>query len=385
VQELSIDQKKALSHLIKWTKKTPTQYITLGGYAGTGKTTLIAILKKHLEEKKKMKIAMCSYTGKASFVLKSTLRKLGFLNKNDFVSTIHSLIYSPITNSKEEIIGWAKKEELKYDLIIIDEASMVSKEIWQDLLSFNIPLIAVGDHGQLPPINSEFNLLEKPLLKLEQVHRQAKENPIIEVSMLARTLGHIPTKAFSKNVMKINQKDPFASELIEEVLQKEKEDSLVLCGYNNTRIRLNKSIRTLRGFMEEEPEPGEKVICLRNNHKEGIYNGMLGTIKSIYPENTREYYAEIEMEDTQTTFKGAILKEQFNNPVSLNFSKERKKTLTSDLFDYGYALTVHKAQGSQAKTVVLFEERFSKMDENMWKRWLYTAVTRAQENLYIIG
>jgi exodeoxyribonuclease-5 len=56
-----------------------------------------------------------------------------------------------------------------------------------------------------------------------------------------------------------------------------------------------------------------------------------------------------------------------------------------DLFDFGYALTVHKAQGSQAQKVVLFEERFSKMDDETWCRWLYTGVTRAGEELYIIG
>jgi len=55
------------------------------------------------------------------------------------------------------------------------------------------------------------------------------------------------------------------------------------------------------------------------------------------------------------------------------------------LFDWGYALTVHKAQGSEADQVVLFEERFSFYDDEMWNRWLYTAVTRAKNELYWIG
>jgi len=59
--------------------------------------------------------------------------------------------------------------------------------------------------------------------------------------------------------------------------------------------------------------------------------------------------------------------------------------MKGDLFDFGYALTVHKAQGSQAKKVILFEERFSKMDDTDWKRWLYTAITRAEEELLIFG
>ncbi len=382
---LSENQKSALTKLESWVDKPTKQYITLGGYAGTGKTTLISILKQRLEQKRKIKIAMCSYTGKASFVLRKTLKRLSSLKKGDYVSTIHSLIYSPITNAKEEIVGWAKKEELNYDLIIIDESSMVSGDIWKDLLSFNIPIIAVGDHGQLPPINDNFNLLSKPDILLNEIHRQAKNNPIIKVSMVARKFGEIPFKKFSNNVLKIDKKNPLSTEIIEKVLQKQKNNMLVLCGYNNTRIKLNKSIRNLKGYINNEPEPGEKVICLRNNHKEGIYNGMIGTIKSISYDNSKEYYAEIKMQDTNNIFKGKILKEQFNNPLSLNFSKERKRTLTSDLFDYGYALTVHKAQGSQAKTVILFEEKFAKMENSLWKRWLYTAVTRAQENLYIIA
>ena len=59
--------------------------------------------------------------------------------------------------------------------------------------------------------------------------------------------------------------------------------------------------------------------------------------------------------------------------------------MKGDLFDFGYALTVHKAQGSQAKRVILFEERFKQMSNLDWRRWLYTAVTRAEEELIILG
>ena len=59
--------------------------------------------------------------------------------------------------------------------------------------------------------------------------------------------------------------------------------------------------------------------------------------------------------------------------------------MRGDLFDFGYALTVHKAQGSQAKRVILFEERFSQMTDDEWRRWLYTAVTRAEEELFIFS
>ena len=99
----------------------------------------------------------------------------------------------------------------------------------------------------------------------------------------------------------------------------------------------------------------------------------------------KTYHAIIEFDDEVENFSGLILAEQFNNPQSLNFTDKRNRTLGADLFDFGYALTVHKAQGSQAKKVLLFEERFPQMDDEVWKKWLYTAITRAEEELVIIG
>lgn len=379
---LSRDQKSVLESLIAWYKNPENQFITLGGYAGTGKTTLIATLRKKLhKEKKKLKVAFATYTGKASRVLAHKLKSAGAVFKGDFVGTIHSLIYSPVTDDKEEIIGWELKEDVKYDLIIIDEASMVSYEIWSDLLSFKIPIIAVGDHGQLPPIEGRFNLLERPELILEQIHRQAQGNPIIQLSIRAREEGRIPFGRFGERVKKIRKNDEEVGELLEGV----GENTMILCGYNNTRVKLNQHIRSNKGFETEMPETGDRVICLRNNHVTGIYNGMLGNLDSIEKRDDEDWYvAEINFDDGGV-FKGPIYIKQFNSPVPFNFTSQRRKVMKGDLFDFGYALTVHKAQGGQARRVVLFEERFPRMDDEMWRRWLYTGVTRAEEELYVIG
>jgi len=80
-----------------------------------------------------------------------------------------------------------------------------------------------------------------------------------------------------------------------------------------------------------------------------------------------------------------MLKRQFGEVQPINHTRDRQQTLKGDLFDFGYAMTVHKVQGSQAKRVILFEERFPRMDDEMWRRWLYTGITRAQEELYLIG
>src|SRR3990167_8564515 len=124
--DLSNDQKVVLKKLLQWYKpdtELNPKYVTLGGYAGTGKTTLISILRRELRHKKKfIKVAFCSYTGKGAIVLKNKLIAQKAVYSQDSVSTIHSLIYSPEVNSRDEIVGWKLKDKVECDLIIIDEA-----------------------------------------------------------------------------------------------------------------------------------------------------------------------------------------------------------------------------------------------------------------------
>ncbi len=391
--QLSRDQKLALDKLLDWYKtKNRKSYITLGGFAGTGKTTLISVFRKKITKRykkgdkiaSKLRVAFASYTGKAARILKSKLLKDGSLMPKDSIGTIHSLIYSPIENESGEIIGWQKKDKIYTDLIIIDEASMISKDIWKDLTSYNIPIIAVGDHGQLPPIYGNFNLMKNPHIKLEKIHRQAKNSPIIKLSILAREQGSIPKKSYSKNVKKIDKNDDLAQEEVDKLLSSFTNETLIICGYNTTRVKLNDLVRKSLGFESLTPAIGDRVICLRNNHLKQIYNGMLGNIDWIEKYNNNWYQAKINFDDGEI-YSGLISQEQFNRNEPMNFTKDRSKITDGDLFDFGYVLTVHKAQGSQAKRVILFEERFRQMDESMWRRWLYTAITRAQEELYIIG
>lgn len=387
--KLSNGQKLALNKLLEWYKKPDKkQSITLGGYAGTGKTTLIAIFRKEISElnkKKKIKVGFCSYTGKAAQNLKFTLKESGVSVLGDTISTIHGLIYNPIEASNGIITGWAKKEELERDLIIVDEASMVDGPIWKDLLSYNIPIIAVGDHGQLPPISGNFNLMQKPEILLTEIHRQAKGNPIIIVSEYARKTGIVPPKEYGDGVAKYLRNDPESQERSGELLESYNKDTMILCGYNSTRVKINQFIRASLGFERPTPSNGDRVICLRNNHEKRIYNGMLGTIINLEQEGKDFYQADIQMDDLKKLYSGLIYAPQFGAKSAINFTKDRSKAGKADLFDFGYAITVHKAQGGQARKVIMFEERFPKMNEDMWRRWLYTGITRAQEELYLFG
>ncbi|MFA9289230.1 MAG: ATP-dependent RecD-like DNA helicase [Weeksellaceae bacterium] len=388
MQTLSADQQKVLDAILNWykTEKETKAFISLGGYAGTGKTTLIAIIRRELDKiDPKLKVGFASYTGKAARVLRNTLNEQNVVLTQDTVSTIHALIYSPMVNDKEEIIGWKTKDKVDRSLIIIDEASMVDSIIWSHLLSYKVPIIVVGDHGQLPPIKGSFNLMEKPQLRLEQIHRQAEQNPIIGLSIQAREHGMVREGRYSDTVRKYNMEDPDSNEAMQDLLSNFDNDTLILCGYNTTRTRLNNHIRNILGYDSPTPTSGDRVICLRNNHKNHIFNGMLGTIVNISTKNDEWYEAEIAMDDEIGTYEGLIAIKQFNAPSALNFTDKRAQTVKGDLFDFGYALTVHKAQGSQAKRVILFEERFKQMSDEEWKRWLYTAVTRAEEELYIFA
>jgi len=386
--ELSKDQQKSLNVLYEFVSenKTLKKHITLGGYAGTGKTTLIAELRNKLEKANpKIKVAFCAFTGKAVQVLKNKLTLGNAIYKRDSISTIHSLIYRTIEDDRGAVLGWIKKEieELDFDLIIVDEASMIDSKIWQDLNYYEIPIIAVGDHGQLPPISGGFNLMDKPELKLENIHRQAENNPIIKVSILAREEGKIPYQKWDKKVFKITNSEAF--EYYDDLFSSYNQDLLILCNFNNTRLRLNQAVRKHKDFEEQTPMRNDRVICLRNNHEKYIYNGMQGFIKNIKTKNELAYEVEIEMDGLDKIYSGLISKDQFNSPTTLNNINRSYKTQGLDLFDFGYALTVHKAQGSQAKKVVLFEERTKHQSDDDFRRWLYTAVTRAEEELLIFG
>ena len=385
--QLSEDQEKALALLLSWYKDPErSRFITLGGYAGTGKTTLIAVLKNELARlDQSLKFAFCSYTGKAAQNLKNKLKEAGALCVKDSVSTIHGLIYTPRENGEGRITGWDRRDALERGLIIVDEASMVDGLIWTDLLSYNIPIIAVGDHGQLPPIAGNFNLMRAPEILLTQIHRQARDNPIIKVSEYARSAGLVPPRKYGAGVVKYLKEDCDAQEKTGELLESYSPDTLILCGYNSTRNKINQFIRASRGFETPSPAGGDRVICLRNNHRKGICNGMLGTLESITPARKDWHDAVIRLDDREKLYEGLIYAPQFGAGPGVNFTADRRLAAIGDLFDFGYALTVHKAQGGQARRVVMFEERFARMDDEMWRRWLYTGVTRAEEELYLFG
>lgn len=386
--KLSSDQEQVLKKTLDWVNQPQGSYLTIGGYAGTGKTTLTAFIRQEIFKKDPLiTVAFCSYTGKAARNLEDKLKENKAIFSGDNVSTIHSLIYTAVTNKQGDVTGWRRRDYLDFDLIIVDEASMVDPYILNDLISYNIPIIAVGDHGQLPPIGANYSLMQNPHLVLDQIHRQKEDSPIIDVSILARETGQIPIKKFGDNVMKISKHDPDSREIINEALSGYDDDVMIICGYNATRLNLNKEMRARKEKFGQLPESGDRVVALKNNHYSQIYNGATGVIEKILEvdDSGNWMLVKIALDGQDKIYQGYVYIPQFNQKETISNNLRDPDGHQGDLFDYGYALTVHKAQGSQAERVILFEERFPKATDEEWRRWLYTAVTRAKKELLIIG
>lgn len=382
---LSEDQQVAVDHIADWAKgarpgKAADGSLRFGGLAGTGKTTIVATLPHLLTE---YDLTFAAPTGKAATVLG---RKLG-----KHALTIHQLIYRPNEvhcgkcprglNTAAEChaynnstcgckVIWSHRGQDDHDkppLFIVDESSMIDEYIYEDLINYtrDNPVLFVGDHGQLPPVNGRLNLMGNPDVRLETIHRQVADSPILRVAMMARTTGHIPLGDYGDGVRKLKR-----SKLGNMALD---DETLFLCYTNATRCAYNQWMRQSLG-LSGPPVAGEPVICLKNNWKAGVHNGLTGRIRSIEAVSGK-YLATIDLEDGRV-YNGVISPKQFG----------QQQTLLNDgvdLWDWGYCLTVHKAQGSQADRVVLFEEHLPHVGLDNWKRWLYTAVTRAAKELII--
>lgn len=374
--ELTPEQSRVQDAIVEFVRNPMKDYITVGGYAGTGKTTLVAETRKLLPTEA---VAFCAYTGKAGYVLKQKLTASGVVREADYVGTVHGLIYKRVEstgNGKKRRLYFTRRDSIPYGLIVLDEASMMNAELFQDLLSFGIPIVAVGDHGQLPPVHGAFNLMEASEYRLETIHRQVADHPIIKVATMARRYGVIPVGAHGDGVTKVlGSKCLSGMDLF---------SWLVLCGKNATRVTMNKAIRRKAG---STPIVGDKVICLRNRRQDGIYNGMVGVLVSLRTANLDDDCFDREAMMGEIRFDNDFL---WDGPIHMpQFGKEKTVARFDKdmgaLFDFGYCLTVHKAQGSEADSVVVIEERFGPPDPALYSRWLYTAVTRARQRLLIIG
>lgn len=373
--KFSPQQDEALKAVSRWLKEGRSPIFRLFGYAGTGKTTLA----KYFADNVDGEVLFAAFTGKAAQVL----RARGAKNAR----TIHSLIYRP--RGEEEVsdeetgkttvspmFAINRQSPLSQAaLIIIDECSMVDEALGKDLMSFGTPILVLGDPGQLPPISGGgFFTEHEPDILLTEIHRQARDNPIIDLAMHVREGREIMHGDYG--TAQVIGKNEVDRDMVLEADQ-------VLVGTNRTRRRYNQRLRELKGFDQAFPQAGDKLVCLRNDPAKGLLNGSLWQVMTSSKETVKPGINLMVRPEDDDMDRGAakikLLKSAFDAP-DLEVPWATKKRY--DDFDYGYALTVHKAQGSQWNSVVLFDESWAFRDSR--ERWLYTAITRAAERLVIV-
>jgi exodeoxyribonuclease-5 len=396
VERPSEDQSQALRGAGAWLRggKATGQVFYLAGFAGTGKTSLA----KMLAAEARGRVLYCAFTGKAA----SVLRSKGCPD----ATTIHSLIYLGAGSggvsrkalreleerlSKEQ--DSARRHELQKEidrakaegkrmafrlnpdskvrdaaLVVVDEASMVDGKVGADLLSFGTKVLVLGDPGQLPPVQGRgFFTERRPDFLLQTIHRQAEGNPILRLADLARRGQPLPTGAHGASHV-----IPWAKMDKDVVLRAEQ----ILVWRNATRHAVNARVREMAGIdISQRPFPValERLVCLRNNHEEGLLNGCVYVAQhdaELVDEG--EVLLHVEPEEGGAAASLTAMQEPF-------LGREPPPFSDVDSFGYAHALTVHKAQGSQWGRVLVMDD-YRGADRN---KWLYTAITRAADRVIV--
>ena len=378
--------------LYKYRNRDP--YTTIGGYAGTGKSTLIQFIIAALELRPD-EVAYVAYTGKAAQVLRSK----GCPN----AITAHRLLYKSVQGRDGTFKHYPKKQlEGNYKLIVVDEVSMLPKKMWDLLLTHHIHVIACGDPAQLPPIDkdNDNHVLDNPDVFLDEIMRQAADNDIIRLSMDVREGNPIKVgKSQNANIVRIDQLNDGMMMWADQII----------CGKNATRNYLNAHYRELLWGENTSSVPivGDKLICLKNNWDivneagDALVNGMTGELQDIIIGSDDPWLGKmcfiyfkpdtIEEDEDIATFQSLHIDWKLITTGVPTITKENWKKLPlfikkfpPEQFDYGYAITCWKGQGSEFPKVTFIAENVGPMSREDYKRYLYTGITRASEKLTLL-
>lgn len=363
------------------------KYTYISGFAGSGKSFIIPYIVDALGLYSDEVLYMC-YTGKATQLLRNKGLNAFTIHKAIYTYTIDKITKAPRKHLKTKL-------DESYKLIVIDEVSMVTEELWKDILSFGIHVVAEGDPGQLPPVSgAQLEFIQRPHIFLDEVVRQAQDNEIIRVSMDIRE-GKSLHEFNGRDVRIIPRSDLSKDDFLN--------SDLVICGLNRTKTTLNNKYRSLLGYPDGIPVPGDRIISEQNNwdiisHNEDqpLTNGLICTVSNIIGKNpitidnikvpiyesklilpNEDYYDSIYI-NKNILFNGT---DGLDNKQKFKLSKH---ILAPHPFSFGYAVTCWKAQGDQYDKVILLADDCNFLSAEDRIKYLYTGVTRAVKECIIL-
>lgn len=425
-----------------------TDIFILSGYAGTGKTSLMGALVSAMPLIKTRTILLAP-TGRAAKVLSNySNRKASTIHRQIYYSseTDETAGFNLVTNRfKDTLFIVDEASMIGVDSGVESESHFTPRNLLNDLIEYvysaeNCKLIFVGDRGQLPPVGMAlspaldaaylkreyaFEVIEAPL---NEIVRQQKQSGILALATALRTFEEvIPRLPYNRTDARSLSGLDLQDEL-ESCINRYGRDEVMVVTRSNKRANLfNEQIRRRVLWQDEDLNAGDVIMATKNNYfwlepksEAGfIANGELMEIKKIVRrENLYGFeFADVvvrlidypDMQDVELKIMiDAIraegpsitrdqLKELFyaivreDYPYEMNKRARNRKMMTHPYFQalqvkFGYAVTCHKAQGGQWEAVFVDHGYFT---DEMWNeeymRWLYTAITRARKQLYLVN
>jgi exodeoxyribonuclease-5 len=343
---------------------------------------------KHVVDNYEGLVEVCAPSGKAAHVLRS---------KGVDADTIHSAIYNFRGKTKvRNDAGVLQKVKLSFEpkldknppsLFIVDEASMVNEYLARDIRALGMPILWVGDHGQLPPVGPDPRIMSNLDARLETIHRQALDNPIIGFAHCLRQ-GKTPRSlAAAADGDKLHLGRMASAARVFDYSAANEIDQVIVA-FHRTRLAINAAFRKGLGYDGAALADGEKVIVTLNNRGKRVYNGMLGTVQNPTPvedcpfnlpgERIIHWRGDVTLDGDGRVLDGfdLYLPDADGQPVDTACAGNQLA------LDYGYAITCHKAQGSEWDRVLVCHQECKHWDN---ARWGYTAATRAAKHLTVLA
>lgn len=266
-------------------------------------------------------------------------------------------------------------------LIVLDEFGMISDEVFEELLTLDIPIIALGDSYQLKPVKGFNKYILNPDYELTKLHRFAENSPINKLALKA-SLGQDIKEGLYGNILVINENDFYKNEKLVNLLLTTEQ---TICGYNKTVKRLNDDIRYMRGIDVDNniyPIVGEKLLCRKNNYDLDIINGDDVIVRKLGKIDKSNGIIHMDLENEY----GRLLQDTKCNLGRFDEEIEKNvyymKLNSYEQFYYSYVKTAHTCQGSQYKDGIIFNEAFGSDEDR--RAWLYTAITRFMDYFVLV-